>query len=435
MSRSHTNGNRARSRAFQPAVDDRLEERVLMSSVASKVKDQLTLAAALLKHPAARNGYLVKKPPQLAPLSPPIQGKVRRRSGVAATQTARGGENVEVNAGGTHYMVSLSYTSNTLATNVAEGTDGQDGAESAATSSALVSQASTNYPQPIGVVRAYPMSGGRVGIIVDGSTQNTELTINPLGQQQRKGYAHSFAYGAAARGHLLNIGQLTINTGQIADIEGFQDAILSGPLVVSGTNSIDRIAFYSLAAGASITTGGDLNTLDVLTNISLSGTSINIGRDLNLLNVGGNIDLTNGAQFNIGRNLGLVSQPPKGTGTGTNVLTLNYTSVANSIVSVTIPAVGGYVQGNLVTDATSSFNIGTISQGNIRNTMYVAGTVTAGFVPATPPITTASTTVGSLSRLTINGQPASLLQTDLSQFTQSADETDQFYVTAIGGFA
>ena len=206
------------------------------------------------------------------------------------------------------------------------------------------------------------MPGGSVGIIVDGSTQNTELTINPLGQQQRKGYAHSFAYGAAARGHILNIGQITVNTGEIADIEGFQDAVLSGPLVVSGTTAIDRIAFDAILPGASITTGGDVNTLDVLNGITLSGTSINIGRDLNLLNVGGNIELSNGAQFNIGRNLGLVSQPPKGTGTGTNVLTLNYTSVANSIVTVTIPAVGSYIQGNVNVDPTSSFNIGTIAR-------------------------------------------------------------------------
>ncbi len=428
MSEARTSGGR--KRAFRPTIDGRLEDRVLLSSAASKIHDQLALAGALLRHPGARNAYNVQKPPQLARLAPPIRGHVRRRAGVAATQTARGGENVEVNSGGTHYMVSLSYTSNTLATNIAEGSNGQGGASTAANSSELVSQASTTYPQPIGVVRAYPMPGGKVGIIVDGSTQNTELTINPLGQQQRKGYAHSFAYGAAARGHILNIGQLTINTGQIADIEGFQDAILSGPLVVNSTNAIDRIAFYGIAPGASITTGGDVNTLDVLTSIDLSGTSINIGRDLNLLNVGGNVSLSNGSQFNIGRNLGLVSQPPKGTGTGTNVLTLNYTSVANSLVTVTIPAVGAYIQGNLTTDSTSSFNIGTVSQGDVFNTLYVAGTVTAGFVPAA-----STTTLGSLTRLTINGAPAPLLQSRLSQFTASSETTDQFYVTALGGFA
>ena len=62
-------------------------------------------------------------------------------------------------------------------------------------------------------------------------------------------------------------------------------------------------------------------------------------------------------------------------------MTLNYTSVANSIVTVTIPAVGTFIQGNVTTDATSSFNIGTVSEGDIFNTMYVAGTVTAGFAP------------------------------------------------------
>ena len=75
-----------------------------------------------------------------------------------------------------------------------------------------------------------------------------------------------------------------------------------------------------------------MKTLDVLNGIDLSGsgTGINIGRDLNLLNVGGGITLSNGANFIIGRNLGLVSQPPKGTGTGSNVLSLNFTTVANS---------------------------------------------------------------------------------------------------------
>ena len=82
-----------------------------------------------------------------------------------------------------------------------------------------------------------------MGIIVDGSTQNTELTINPLGQPQKKGFAHSFAYGESTRGHVLNIGQITINSGQIGAIEGFQDTELSGPLVANGTAAIDRIAF------------------------------------------------------------------------------------------------------------------------------------------------------------------------------------------------
>jgi hypothetical protein len=433
MSETRPNGGRASSRAFRPALDGLLEDRVLQS--VADIKKDLAYSAYLLKHTSARTAYLVHKPPQLV-RAPHFNGHVRRRAGVPATETARGGQNVEVNAGGTHYMISLSYTSNTLATNVAEGSDGQSGNTSVTTATALISQASATYPQPIGTVRAYAMSGGRVGIIVDGSTQNTELTINPLGEAQKKGFAKSFAYGQANLGHLLNVGQVTVNTGEIGDIEGFQSAVLSGPLVASGTTAIDRIAFDAILPGASITTGGDVDTFDVLNGITLTGTNINIGRDLNLLNVGGNIDLSDGSQFNIGRNLGVVSQPPKGTGTGTNVLTLNYTTISNSIVTVTIPAVGSYIQGDLNVDPSSSFNIGTVAQGNIISTMFVEGTTTAGFTPAIPPISVlSSTTQGTLSRLTINGLPASLLQTELSQFDASNGVTDKGYITSLGGFA
>ncbi len=426
MSESRKNGGRVRLRAFRPSLGAPLEERVVMTST-SAIKDQLALAGALLRHPAARNGYLLKKPPQLASDAPQINGKYRIRAGVAATETARGGQNVEVNSGGSHYMVSLSYTSNTVATNIAEGSNGQDGAATSQTSAQLVSQASTTYPQPIGVVRAYPMPGHRVGIIVDGSTTNTELTINPLGLQQRKGFAHSFAYGQAKEGRILNVGQLTVNSGQIGDIEGFQSAVLSGPLVVSGTAPVNRIAFDAIEPGASITTGGDVYTLDVLNGIGLTGTNINIGRDLDLLNVGGDINLSNGSQFNIGRDLGLLSQPPKGTGTGTNVLTLNYTSVSNSIVTVVVPPVGSFIQGSVIIQPGSVFSIGT----EINNTMYVEGVVDAGFTPNPNPNPTTSPTLGSLARLTIGGLPAQLTQSQLSQFGQ---ESDTFYVTAIGGF-
>ncbi len=291
-----------------------------------------------------------------------------------ATQTAHGGQAVEVTAlDGSHYMIKLSYTSNTIATNVAEGTNGQGGDTSSGTVDALVSQQNANYPQPIGTIRAYPMSGGRVGIIVDGSTANTDVTINPLGEPQKKGYAHSFAYGESGRVHLLNIGQLTVTNGTIGAIEGYQDAELSGPMQISGTSAIDRIALDAILPGASITTGGDVETLDVLNQIDLSGsgTGITIGRDLNILNTGGGITLSDGANFQISRNLGLVSQPPKGTGTGSNVLSLNYTSVANGIVSVTIPSVGSFIQGGITINPGSLFTMG----GNIYNTMYSEGTI------------------------------------------------------------
>ncbi len=158
------------------------------------------------------------------------------------------------------------------------------------------------------------MPGGRVGIIVDGSTPNTDLTINPLGEPQEKGFAKSFAYGESGRNHLLNIGQITVTSGEIGDIEGYQDAELSGPIQIAGNSAIDRIALDAILPGASITTGGDLETLDVLNGIDLSGsgTGITIGRDLNLLNVGGSITLSNGANFQIDRDLGLVSPAAQG---------------------------------------------------------------------------------------------------------------------------
>jgi hypothetical protein len=435
MSKSRTKSRRPESRAFRPLLDGRLEDRMLLSSAAARTQRDLAISHFLLTHPAPKNAYSLHKPPQLAKLAPQFQGRTRRRSGVVATQTARGGQNVEINAGGTHYMVSLAYTSNTLATNVAEGQNGQLGVSTPSATQQDLFGANATFPQPIGTVRAYAMSNHRVGIIVDGSTQNTELTINPLGQQQRKGFAHSFAYGAANLGHILNVGQITVSSGQIGDIEGFQTADLSGPLVVSGNTAINRIAFDAILPGASITTGGDVDTLEVYNGITLTGTNINIGRDVNLLNVGGNISLSNGSQFNVGRNLGLVSQPPKGTGTGTNILSLNFVTVSNSIVTVTIPAVGAYIQGSVVINPGSVFNI----EGNIFNTFYVEGSTTAGFTPSSNPGTPTSTnptpipSVGTLSRLTVlNGTPAPLLQTTLSQFGSTSDTG---YVTGLGGFA
>ena len=363
---------RAPSHVFHPTVDGRLEVRMLLSAAGQRF---VTKSAYLLKHPGARQAYNLKQPPFLSNNAPHFNNLHSYRVKTAiATQTARGGQAVEVTAlDGSHYKISLSYTSNTIATNTAEGTNGQAGNATTGASNALVSQQTANYPQPIGTVRAYAMSGGRVGIIVDGSTPNTDLTINPLGEPQVKGFAHSFAYGESGRTHLLNIGQITVTDGTIGAIEGFQDAELSGPLQVAGSSAIDRIALDAILPGASITTGGDVETLDVLNGIDLSGagTGITIGRDLDLLNVGGSITLSNGANFQIDRDLGLVAQPPKGTGTGSNVLSLNFTNVTNSIISVTIPSVGSYIQGGITINPGSVFGI----SGNIYNTMYTEGTV------------------------------------------------------------
>ncbi len=372
MSGSRPNSRRSPSRTFRPALDGRLEERVLMTRTVKLIH----VATGLLKHTKPRAAFNVNQPPFLAGDAPPFFRKSQfTKIKAVGVQTARGGQNVEVTAtDGSHYMISLDYSSNTLATNAAEGSNGQQGASTSTTASETVAQQNARYPQPIGTVRAYPMSGGRVGIIVDGSTQNTELSINPLGLPQKVGFAHSFAYGESNRGHVLNVGQITINSGQIGAVLGFQDTELSGPLVSDGPGAIDRIALQSILPGGSITTGGDVNTLDVLNGIDLSGagTGIIIGRDLNLLNVGGDLTLSNGAVFSIGRNLGLVSQPPKGTGTGSNVLTLNFNQLTNTTITVTLPpSVGSYIQGNLIIDTAnqSAFLIGS----NIFNTMYIEG--------------------------------------------------------------
>ena len=338
---SRTNGRKAASRAFRPSIDGRLEDRVLLTHQFKLID----VAHGLLKNTSPRAARNVKQPPMLAHDAPHFnQVRPFKKHFAIGIQTARGGQNVEITAlDGSHYMVTLSYTSNTLATNIAEGANGQGGVSSAASTADQVTQQAARYPQPIGTVRAYPMPGGRVGIIVDGSTLNTELAINPLGIPQKKGFAHSYAYGEANRGNILNVGQLTINSGSIGGILGYQTAALSGPLVSNGPGAIDRIAFAQLLPGASITTGGDVNTLDVLNGATLSGpgTGVFVGRDLNLLNVGGDLTLSNGAVFSIGRNLGLVPQPPKGTGTGSNVLLLNFNTLANTTITVVVAADGG----------------------------------------------------------------------------------------------
>jgi hypothetical protein len=439
------NGRKSK-REFQPTVDGRLEARVLLSSAQAAIDKQLAAGAHQLKNPNPRNAFLAKRPPQFSHSAPPFkgQGHVRKRAGVIGVQTARGGQAVEVTAtDGSHYMIRLSYTSNTLATNTAEGQVGQQGATSTTTASALVASQSASYPQPIGTVRAYPMSGGRVGIILDGTTSNTDVTVNPLGEPQKKGYAHSFAYGESNRVHLLNVGQITVNSGILGAFEGFQDTELSGPMVVSGASAINRIAFYSIEPGASITTGGDVNTLDVLNDISLSGAgnNISIGRDLSLLNVGGALTLSDGANFIVGRNLGLVSQPPKGTGTGSNILSLNFTAVAGSTLQLTtqIPSVGAYIEGSVVVNPGSVFSIGAPTPpniGDIYNTFYVEGNVTAGFSSVSSTIT-----LGTLSRFLIDGSPAFLLQRTLGgnpgangTGAPAGTTPDQFYITALGGF-
>ncbi len=297
---------------------------------------------------------------------------------------------------GSYFRIELSYISNTVATSSGDGAAGTY-TQSSPTPAETVIQP-TEYPQPIGTVRVYPMLKGEVGIIVDGSNDNTELTINPLPNPIQKGNAHSFAYGQAGVTHVLNIGQITVNSGSIGAIEGFHTANLEGPLVAAGTTTVDRIAFNSIKPGASIQLGGTLNTLDVLQGITLNtGTSISIGRDLNILNVGQSIDLSNGSQFLVGRDIGAILQPPKGTGTGSDVLSLNQ-PVVGTTTSITVPSVGAYVQGNIDVGAGSAFVVGR----NVAEPIWVLGNI-AGTSRIVIPHYTGPTGTGP------NGQPLSAL--------------------------
>jgi hypothetical protein len=229
------------------------------------------------------------------------------------------------------------------------------------------------------------MSHGRVGLILDGTTIQSEVDISPYPFHQRKGYAHSFAYGQAAETHILNVGQITVNSGVIAAINGFHTVALSGPLVINGGQPVDRLSFNALLPGASIVTSNDLNTLDVLNGVNLnSGPGIVVGRDLNLINVGLDFDLSNGASLRVGRFLGLVPQPPKGTATGANFLATNQSLVGSGSTVAVVPSLSGYIQGNV--------NVG---PGSVIS-------VAAG-IPNTAIITTSTTQTSAPSVLLING--------------------------------
>ena len=379
MSDSRTKRRRPPSRAYRPALDGQLEDRVLLSK--QTLHQYLGTNLGLLKHPQAGVAFHLNKPPFA--LNAPRWNRHFRVIHAAAVQTIRGGQAANVVAvDGSHFRIQLGYESNTVATSAG---DGAAGTYTASTPEpALATAQPTETPQPIGTLRVYAMPNGEVGIIVDGSNDNTELTINPLPTPIRKGYAHSYAYGQSGVTHILNIGQITVNSGSIAAIEGFHTANLVGPLVVNGTATVDRIAFNAIMPppapnssnlpGPSITTGGTLNTLDVLQGITLSGTNqyIDIGRDLNLLNVGQNINLSNGSQILIDRDLGAVLQPPKGTGTGSDVLSLNLPSTTTLVAAPPEESVSGYIQGNINIVSPSSFTV----VGEIFNPLYIIGNVT-----------------------------------------------------------
>ena len=218
MSGSRTKGRRSSSRAFRPALDGQLEDRVLLST--QTLHQYLETNLGLLKHPQAGVAFHVNVPPFA--LNAPRLNRHFRVIHAAAVQTIRGGQAANVVAvDGSHFRIQLAYIPNTVQTS-AQG--GLGGFFTQTPASSLIQPHS--LPQPVGTVRVYAMPNGKVGIIVDGSTQNTELTINALPHPIPKGYAHSYAYGMSGETHILNIGQITVNSGSIGAIDGFQTANL-----------------------------------------------------------------------------------------------------------------------------------------------------------------------------------------------------------------
>jgi hypothetical protein len=369
MSDYRTKLRRPTSRKYRPALDGKLEDRVLLST--QTLHQYLGTNLGLLRHPQAGVAFHANVPPFA--LHAPRWNRHFRVIHAAAVQTIRGGQSANVVAvDGSHFRIQLAYESNTIATNAGDGAAGTY--TQSTPEPALATSQPTELPQPIGTVRVYAMPNGQVGIIVDGSNDNTELTINPLPIPIRRGYLKSYAYGQAGVTHTLNIGQITVNSGSIAAIEGFHTANLVGPLVVGGTTTVDRIAFNSIGPGASISVGGSLNTLDVLQGITLntgSSSSIQIGRDLNLLNVGGNISLSNGSQILIGRDMGAVLQAPKGTGTGSNVLSLNLPTTTTLVAVAPEQAVSAYIQGDIIIGPGSAFVVGR----SVDQAIFVLGNI------------------------------------------------------------
>ena len=344
MSAGRTEGRRTNHRAFRPTLDGGLESRLLLSKLPGSV---------FLNHPQPGFAYVHQQPPlRSGTHAHPFPIAIFPRGPAVATEVAHGGQSVVVGTpDGSHFLIS-----------VTQFTPPQPGA-----TTGTISNSTTRPPiqghipgagpiQPIGTVRAYPMSGGRVGLIVDGTTAQSELDISSYPFPQRKGYAHSFAYAQTKQSHLLNIGQIIVNSGVISAINGYYTADLSGPLVISGTQTVDRIAFDALLPGASITTGGDLNTLDVLNGVTLASGGSILGRDLNLINVGQNLDLSSGASLIVNRFLGTTPQPPKGMANGSDFLSLNQ-SLIGSGTSQVVPSLTGFIQGNINLGTAGTFTV------------------------------------------------------------------------------
>ncbi|MFO0954687.1 MAG: hypothetical protein U0835_26685 [Isosphaeraceae bacterium] len=384
MSQDRQRNRRASRHRFEPTLDGlRLETRELLTT--SNPRAALREGQFLLTHPEPRYAYALKNPQfRQGSAAHPFGGGPKYNQGIVNVQVIRGGYGVQLAApDGSRFRLTLQLADNQY-----------DGGLTAQTGSQGVGVVPSNVVQPNGTIRAYPMPGGKVGLILDGTTENMQLVIDPLPVTQRRGYAHSFAYGQAGRSHILNIGSLNVTSGKLSGVLGFRSAALSGPLTIGGPGNVDRIAFDSLLPGAAIGVGGSLNTLDVATSVNLTtGPGISVARDLNLLNVGQDFNLSNGASLVVGRFVGATPQPPKGTSTGSNILSLNQAQIGTGTATL-VPGVSAYIQGNI------NLGIGSV----IRVTSGIANSSIVGnAVGATPTVflTNGSLNADSVTQLQI----------------------------------
>lgn len=301
-------GRATSRRAFQPTIDGRLEPRFLLTTIRPLVKPGNYPSGAPNAIYTAANGHAV------------VITNPRGQSFYINTATSTGA------------------------------------APTAANPSSQTETASS------ATIRAYRMSGGRFGLIIDGSGVDTDVLINPLNDPRLIGSAHTYNTRQGRYNNLLNIGAVTVTSGTINSILGYRTAILSGPISIPSPNRVDRIAFDTIAPGASIAVGGDINSLDVLNSVVLSGqgNGIVIGRDLNELTVGGDLVINNGAVFSIGRDQGLVPQIAKGSAPQPQAL---FQLTANQSTLAAIPTATASIYGSLVVAPGSAFNIVRAMQG------------------------------------------------------------------------
>ena len=141
----------------------------------------------------------------------------------------------------------------------------------------------------------------------------------------------------------------------------------------------------------------------------------------------------------IGRDLGLVLQPPKGTGTGSNVLSLNQ-PVVGTTSNITEPSVSTYIQGNLTINDSSQFIVGR----QIDNQMYIGGNLqgvgslvippTTNYIPTTTPVPNSSVFSQATSDLVIRvvGHPFPPAITSANSATFKVGTAGNFTVTTTG---